>query len=92
MGSVGKIIGTVTGGLLGSQEVPEVKYQKPREIQKGDADPNRAEELAASRKRSKMIAARKGRNSFRIDMTGGLNYLDDSESGGSRTSKTISGL
>lgn len=70
MGSISKLVGTLTGGLLGAPDVQEPDY-KGAQKQKGDVDPNRGEELAGARKRKLAAARRKGRSAFRIDLTTG---------------------
>lgn len=64
---VSNILGTLTGGLLGG---PKIKEKKPPKAQKTAIDPNRGAALAEARQQKRAAAARTGRSSLRIDLTG----------------------
>jgi hypothetical protein len=66
MGSISKVVSTVTGGILGA---PKIK--RSEQAAQAFLDPNRGSEIAAARKRKAQAAAAAGRSNFRIDLTTG---------------------
>lgn len=70
---MGKILGALTGGLLGGGR-PEPQVQQPQPVRaapKTDVDPNRSEGVAEARRRRLALAKRTGRSGLRTDLTQG---------------------
>lgn len=66
MGGANKLIGTLTGGLLGQPDIKTPKAPKPPKTD--NLDPNTGAALAAARRRRAAVAGAQGRKAFRIDL------------------------
>lgn len=71
---MGKAVGQLTGGLLGSTSKPKVtQVIRPAAADKdeGNIDPNRSEAVAEARRRRVALSRRTGRSALRVDLSNG---------------------